>query len=702
MSIKFFQPINSGEVSQYVLYASQNGAALNSNISTGGGTDDTAALQALLDQATTLGGLHLIIETPALISSPLRLHSNTWLEFLLGGGLYMANGSNCDALTMALSGATQSTSNVRVTGYGAVINMNRANNTLGHTDPSKTQGDPYCWGARPVWFGSCTNVWISGLTVWNASEFNFAFSNAYHVRGRDCQVAYPDGAPVPQGTDGVHVYGPCDDVDFEITYAGGDDAYAEVPVEVTVAAGDAGASYGSGYTGATFVCGVSGGGGSGFTGTATVSAGGVVSVAVLTPGSGYSVAVNASLNLTGGAGSGAQGRPYIVNGQILGFYIGSPRRGPVGGPITNGRADVTCVNSGGCIRKGGFSNASGSTSTGWRVAARGTATVGWNQSGIVVSDGIIEEFRVYPASGYPPGATSIYMPANTVSGRISVNEVGMGVGVHLNSGVYGPDVVSPGGEYFDALARLRFGCLAAYNFDSTSALLVDSTGNGNTLTNHGTVTSVSGLLGNAANFVAGSSQYLSLSGGSTPNLAALAEWTVCGWFNYTTTNLGLVPLFVFSDGTTRSVGLYMGDGTHGSTAGTLIIAPSSGGNSTFGPSGQYPIADWVLWACRVRPSDGAVDVVLSTQNGLQHMGFQSKGFGTVSTPTFTFGGDPLTGNTFYSTSQQDSVLIFNSCLDEYELNLLYNPLVNPHYVPGQSGQSDNLNAGCGRQFSFRV
>ena len=56
-------------------------AALDSNVYTGGGTDDTAALQAVLDEAAVCGGVHLIMDGAALVSG-LRLHSNTTIECL--------------------------------------------------------------------------------------------------------------------------------------------------------------------------------------------------------------------------------------------------------------------------------------------------------------------------------------------------------------------------------------------------------------------------------------------------------------------------------------------------------------------------------------------------------------------------------------------------------------------------------------------
>lgn len=72
-------------------------AALDSDIVSGGGTDDTAALQAILDTASSIDHLHLIINGVALISG-LDIKSNTTISALNGGGFYLKNGGDRAAL----------------------------------------------------------------------------------------------------------------------------------------------------------------------------------------------------------------------------------------------------------------------------------------------------------------------------------------------------------------------------------------------------------------------------------------------------------------------------------------------------------------------------------------------------------------------------------------------------------------------------
>lgn len=81
------------------IYASQI-AALDSNVSTGGGTDDTASIQAVLDEAKDENiGIHLIMDGAALISQ-LKLYSNTTIECLTKDcGFYQLDWMNCCMIT---------------------------------------------------------------------------------------------------------------------------------------------------------------------------------------------------------------------------------------------------------------------------------------------------------------------------------------------------------------------------------------------------------------------------------------------------------------------------------------------------------------------------------------------------------------------------------------------------------------------------
>ena len=81
-------------------YASKY-AILDSDVVFGGGTDDTASLQALLDKAKTEGGIRLIMDGAALVHG-LKLHSNTTIECLGANcGFYLQDHANRPILTNA-------------------------------------------------------------------------------------------------------------------------------------------------------------------------------------------------------------------------------------------------------------------------------------------------------------------------------------------------------------------------------------------------------------------------------------------------------------------------------------------------------------------------------------------------------------------------------------------------------------------------
>ena len=81
-----------------IIYASER-AALDSNVMTGGGTDDTAAIQAILDEANETTAIHLIMDGAALISQ-ICIHSNTTIECLNNScGFFQIDHTDCAMVT---------------------------------------------------------------------------------------------------------------------------------------------------------------------------------------------------------------------------------------------------------------------------------------------------------------------------------------------------------------------------------------------------------------------------------------------------------------------------------------------------------------------------------------------------------------------------------------------------------------------------
>jgi hypothetical protein len=58
-----------------IIVASEAGAKLDSDVTKGGGTDDTALIQGILDRVPELGSLKFIVDGPILVTG-LKVHSN--------------------------------------------------------------------------------------------------------------------------------------------------------------------------------------------------------------------------------------------------------------------------------------------------------------------------------------------------------------------------------------------------------------------------------------------------------------------------------------------------------------------------------------------------------------------------------------------------------------------------------------------------
>ena len=75
----------------HIVIASEAGAKLDSDVTKGGGTDDTALIQSILDLAPELGSLKLVVDGPILVKG-LKVHSNTTIECLTSDcGFFLAD-----------------------------------------------------------------------------------------------------------------------------------------------------------------------------------------------------------------------------------------------------------------------------------------------------------------------------------------------------------------------------------------------------------------------------------------------------------------------------------------------------------------------------------------------------------------------------------------------------------------------------------
>ena len=216
--------------------ASQTGAQLNSNVHTGGGTDDTAVLQSVLDTAKDGLGLHLIMDGAALIHG-LLLYSNTTVECLNKDcGFYLADQTNGSLMRNAHLDFTEiQDRNIRL--LGGTYNHNCRNQlhhaptdikVIAELDKSVLEGERLSMAFE---FFGVENLTVQGITIEDQRTFGMLVANWKHVDMADIIINLPNRAHA-QNQDGIHFWGPGQFLSMRnISGCAGDDFIALAPDE---------------------------------------------------------------------------------------------------------------------------------------------------------------------------------------------------------------------------------------------------------------------------------------------------------------------------------------------------------------------------------------------------------------------------------------------------------------------------------------
>jgi hypothetical protein len=187
-----------------VIYASQTGAKMDSDVHAGGGSDDTAILQKTLDLAKTSGGVHLIMDGAALVTG-LKVHSNTTITCLNKEcGFYLADYANQAILINANPSATEIMDR-NITLVGGTYNQNCLHQA--HHLPEDvhyTKADRFVVG---IAFFGVENLLIRDFTMRNFRTFAFLITNWLYVTMENILLELPDYMPCAN-QDGIHVQGP--------------------------------------------------------------------------------------------------------------------------------------------------------------------------------------------------------------------------------------------------------------------------------------------------------------------------------------------------------------------------------------------------------------------------------------------------------------------------------------------------------------
>lgn len=200
-----------------IVHASSAGAHLDTDLMKGGGTDDTAVLQRLLDGAAGGRPIHLMIDGPALVSG-LNAYGKTTIECTAGGGLYLKDNSS-RAIIRNVHRSRGAITDERIEVRGCFLNGNRKNQPSadlprpdipGFTGASNREKDgTFLSGLQ---FLGVNYLKIRDVTLWNVRAFGVHVANASHVDIRNVTVDHGGGANADimeyLVTDGLHFKGP--------------------------------------------------------------------------------------------------------------------------------------------------------------------------------------------------------------------------------------------------------------------------------------------------------------------------------------------------------------------------------------------------------------------------------------------------------------------------------------------------------------
>lgn len=203
--------------------ASHAGAALNSDLAEGGGSDDTAILQRLLDNAKDGKRVHLIIDGPALISG-LSVHGNTTIECTAGGGLYLKDNSP-GALIRNANRSRTAVMDEHIQIRNCFFNGNRSGQPTSGPEqsPLRHVQEPDGTLRSGLQFFGVNYLTLSDVILWNTRSFAVWIANAKVIDVRNVVVdsripPIPSGASIEEhrswrgkhatNDDGLHFNGP--------------------------------------------------------------------------------------------------------------------------------------------------------------------------------------------------------------------------------------------------------------------------------------------------------------------------------------------------------------------------------------------------------------------------------------------------------------------------------------------------------------
>ena len=179
----------------HIVIASEAGAKLDSDVTKGGGTDDTALIQSILDRAPKLGSLKLVVDGAILVKG-LKVHSNTTIECLNSAcGFFLADHSDQPIFINADPSLTERR-NRNLTFLGGTYNGNGAKQA--HDVPGRG------WTTGFALFG-VEQVTFRDVTIRNTATFALLMTNWERAVFENIDL---DNHTKLHHQDGLHLCGP--------------------------------------------------------------------------------------------------------------------------------------------------------------------------------------------------------------------------------------------------------------------------------------------------------------------------------------------------------------------------------------------------------------------------------------------------------------------------------------------------------------
>ena len=194
------------DIGKYVVYASSY-CKLDSNVNTGGGTNETKIIQNILDKALEWGRLHFIVDGAALVCG-LKVHSNTTIECLdKECGFYLADGSD-DHLISNSNFSTTDFTTCNVTLKGGYYNHNGVNQSMTVPVEKIFPKRECCNNFTTAFkFFGIKNLRIEGVTLANQRRYCIFMGNWENVFIENFNMPLPILVR-ESNQDGIHLHSP--------------------------------------------------------------------------------------------------------------------------------------------------------------------------------------------------------------------------------------------------------------------------------------------------------------------------------------------------------------------------------------------------------------------------------------------------------------------------------------------------------------